>query len=166
MRERASSAWMIHILRSIQKEGMDIMFSQDKILVLWCRSHFPKWTLKVFRYNVNGFTFPYPIRRSSSVRLEGNHGMCLGRSRLHREASGWGARRRATSCGPRLASRVEGGLAAGLITCFPWNREDLVPDTFMAEWLGINYQVLRKSDFKWFLQCCQWENFSHDHHQP
>ena len=76
MRERASSAWMIHILRSIQKEGMDIMFSQDKILVLWCRSHFPKWTLKVFRYNVNGFTFPYPIRRSSSVRLEGNHDMC------------------------------------------------------------------------------------------
>ena len=37
------------------------------------------------------------------------------------------------SCGSTLASRVEGGLAVGLITCFPWNVDDLVPDTFTAE---------------------------------
>lgn len=52
------------------------------------------------------------------------------------------------SCGSRLASRVEGGLAVGLIICLPWNMEDLVPDTFMAEWTGLNYQVLRKSNVK------------------
>lgn len=115
------------------------MFSQDNIIILWCGSHFPKWTFKVFRYIVNALNFPAQCEGNLCSSGKEPPPICLAKDS---GLGSWGMRS-SWEAGPCLwaldSDHQEGTLPGGHRLLETGNGGPTTRNSVMAEGIGVNY---------------------------